>query len=40
MLFIRVDIPSKLAPNVNPSGKLENTFSEMANSYLEKLCAP
>ena len=26
MLFIREDIPSKLLPNVNPSGNIENIF--------------
>ena len=29
MLFIREDIPSKLLPNVNPSGKIENIFFEI-----------
>ena len=28
MLFIREDIPSKLLPNVNPSGSIENIFVE------------
>ena len=26
MLFVREDIPSKLLPNVNPSGNTENIF--------------
>ena len=29
MLFVREDIPSKLLPNVNPSGKIENIFVEI-----------
>ena len=29
MLFIREDIPSKLLPNVNPSGNIENIFVEI-----------
>ena len=29
MLFIREDVPSKLLPNVNPSGKIENIFVEI-----------
>ena len=26
MLFVREDIPSKLLPNVNPSGNIDNIF--------------
>ena len=29
MLFIIEDIPSKLLPNVNPSGNIENIFVEI-----------
>ena len=29
MLFIREDTPSKLLPNVNPSGNIENVFVEI-----------
>ena len=29
MLFIREDIPSKLLPDVNPSGNIENIFVEI-----------
>ena len=29
MLFIREDIPSKLLPNVNPSGNIENIFVDI-----------
>ena len=29
MFFIREDIPSKLLPNVNPSGNIENIFVEI-----------
>ena len=28
MLFVRVEIPSKLLPNVNLYGKIENTLSK------------
>ena len=30
MLFIREDIPSKLLPNVNPSGNIENIFVKIS----------
>ena len=29
MLFVREDIPSKLLPNINPSGNIENIFIEI-----------
>ena len=29
MLFIREDIPSKMLPNINPSGNTENIFVEI-----------
>ena len=28
MLLVREDVPSKLLPNVNPSGNIENIFVE------------
>ena len=35
MLFIREDIPSKLLPNVNPSGSIEDIYVEI-NLRLKK----
>ena len=35
MLFVREDIPSKLLPNVNHSGNIENIFAEI-NSRSKK----
>ena len=29
MLFVREDIPSKLLPNIDPSGNIENIFVEI-----------
>ena len=29
MVFVREDIPSKLLPDVNPSGNVENIFAEI-----------
>ena len=29
MLFVKEDIPSKLLPNINPSGNIENIFVEI-----------
>ena len=29
MLFVREDIPSKLFPNIDPSGNIENIFVEI-----------
>ena len=29
MLFVREDIPSKLVPNIDPSGNIENIFVEI-----------
>ena len=29
MFFVREDIPSKVLPNINPSGNIENIFVEI-----------
>ena len=29
MLFVKEDIPSKMLPNINPSGNIENIFVEI-----------
>ena len=30
MLFLREDIPTKLLPNINPSGNIDNVFVEIS----------